>query len=302
MIKAKIGGKFFNGKQKVESGKYFLLFAVFVCFAGNIFAQNLETLAEKIRRGSTEEKRDALFQLRNLKTAEASRIAIPALQDSNEIVRVTATYSVIYLPSDEAAQVLLPLLNEKSIFVRKETAYALGKTQNSIAVQPLLEILQKDKFLEARAASVIALGEIGDVSAIDSLLKILQTKPKNGEEFLRRAIARSIGQIAQIHQVNLSYVVTPESILPDKYDTFVNFKYSNLTGKFPNFRNAISVLLSVLQNQKESDDVRREAAFALGTIGDESAISILQNNLSAKDYYLAEICKESLQKIQSSTR
>lgn len=299
MIKAKIGGKFFNGKWKVESGKYFLLFAVFVCFAGNIFAQNLEIYANKIKSGSSEEKRDALFQLRNLETAEASRIAIPALQDSNEIVRVTATYSVIYLPSDEAAQVLLPLLKDKSIFVRKETAYAIGKAKSALAVQPLLEILQKDKILEVRAASVVALGEIGDVSAVDELLKILQTKPKNGEDFLRRAIARSIGQIAQIQQVTLGYVVTPESLLPDKYDTFVNLKYSNLTEKYPPFRQLISVLLAVLQNQNESDDVRREAAFALGTIGDKSVILTLQNNLSAKDYYLAEICKEGLKKIQS---
>ncbi|HRH46927.1 MAG TPA: HEAT repeat domain-containing protein [Pyrinomonadaceae bacterium] len=259
-------------------------------------------MAEQIKRGSVESKRDALFQLRNLETAEASRIAVPALQDSNEIVRVTATYSVVYLQSDEAVQVLLPLLKDKSILVRKETAYALGKTKSSIGVQPLLEILQKDKIFEVRASSVVALGEIGDISAVTELLKILQTKSKDGEDFLRRAVARGIGQIAQIQQVTLGYVVTPESLLPEKYDTFANFKYANLAEKYPQFRQSVSVLLSVLQNQKESDDVRREAAFALGTIGDKSAILTLQNNLSSNDYYLAEICKEGLQKIQSTTK
>ncbi|MBX7171681.1 MAG: HEAT repeat domain-containing protein [Pyrinomonadaceae bacterium] len=254
-------------------------------------------MAEKIRTGSTEQKRDALFQLRNLETAEASRIAIPALQDSNEIVRVTATYSIIYLPSDEAAQVLLPLLQDKSPFVRKETCYALGKTKNPLAVQPLLEILQKDKFPEVKVASVIALGEIGEVGAIDFLLKILQNNPKDSEVFLRRSAARSIGQIAQIQQIKLSYVVTPESLLPEKYDTFANLKYSNLAETNSSFQKSVSVLLSILKNEKESDDVRREAAFALGTIGDKSVIANLQNNLSAKDYYLAEICKEGLAKI-----
>jgi HEAT repeat protein len=52
-----------------------------------------------------------------------------------------------------------------------------------------------------------------------------------------------------------------------------------------------------LQNSKEFDDVRREVAFALGAIGDASAIPVLQVNLIAKDYYLAKICAEALEKI-----
>lgn len=294
---------FLRVKSKREKGKLWLLFFAFlVCFAGNLFGQDFEFLAEQIKSGSVESKRDALFQLRNLENAEASRIAIPALQDSNEIVRVTATYSVVYLPSDEAAQVLLPLLQDKSVFVRKETCYALGKTKNSLTVHPLLEILQKDKFPEVKVASVIALGEIGEVAAIDSLLKILQNKPKDSEVFLRRSAARSIGQIAQIQQIKLNYVVTPESLLPEKYDTFANLKYSNLAETNSSFQKTVSVLLSVLKNEKESDDVRREAAFALGTIGDKAVISALQNGLNANDYYLAEICKEGLQKIQSISK
>lgn len=285
--------------QCLKSG-IVLSLVVLVCFAVNMFGQDFTTLAEKIRNGSSEEKRDALFQLRNMETPEASRIAIPALQDSNEIVRVTAAYSVIYLPSDEAAQTLLPLLKDKSFFVRKETAFALGKTKNSSAVQPLLEILQKDKIPEVKTAAVIALGEIGEVSAIDSLLKLLQKKSNENENFLRRSVVRSIGQIAQVQQVQANYVVTPESTLPEKYDVFANLKYTNLNQKFPVFKQSITLLLSILQNQKESDDVRREAAFSLGTIGDKSVINILENNLSANDYYLAEICKEAIAKLNSN--
>ena len=245
-----------KAKGQRQKAKFLaLLCAIFALLALQTFSQNLDNLAEKIKFGSNEEKRDALFQLRNFENAEASRIAIPALRDADEVVRVTAIYSVIYLPSNEAAQVLLPLLQDKSIFVRKETAYALGKTRNPIAVQPLLAIIrQKDKFLEVKAAAVVALGEIGEVSVIDELLKLLQLKPKDEEVFLRRSIARSIGQIAQIQQVKSNYVVTPESLLPNNYDTFVNFKYSNLAENNPSFRNSIPVLLAVLQNPKSSDE------------------------------------------------
>lgn len=282
IVKAKIGGKSFKKvKRKGEKVKLSLLFFVFlVCFAGNLFAQNLDYLADIIKNGSTEEKRDALFQIRSLQTVEASQIVIPALRDSNEIVRATATNSVIFLPPNEAVQHLLPLLKDKSIFVRKETAYALGQIRNARAIQPLLEVFNRDKNLEVKMASAVALGEIGNVSAIDELLKVLQKKSKDNEIFLRRASARAIGQIIQIQHIGSNYVVASE--------------------KFPVFKQVIPVLVSILQNQKEDEDTRREAAFALGIIGDKSAIAVLQQNLNAKDYYLAEICMEAIKKINSA--
>lgn len=289
-----------NSKFKIQNLRILFLLCVLCVSVVNSFSQSFDFLAEQIRRGSVESKRDALYQIKVIQSAEASRIAVPALQDSNEIVRATAVYSIIYLPSDEAAQSLLPLLPDKSILVRKETAYALGKTRSQLAVQPLLRILQSDKELEVRIAAAVALGEIGDIRAINELVKILQRTPKNEEDFLRRSAARAIGQITQFRQVNNTYVVTPESLLPEKYDTLVNLNYENLLTDFPGYRQAVQVLLSVVQNLKESDDTRREAAFALGTFGDKSVIPILQNTLNAKDYYLAEICKESLQKIESA--
>ena len=275
-----------------------VILCVFCAFAGNSFAQNLENLAEQIKFGTTEVKRDALFQIRNLQNENASRVAIPALTDANEIVRATAAFSVVFLPKDEAFAALAPLLNDKSELVRRETAYALGKIQNPLAINPLLQILQKDKILEVRNASVVALGEIGDVSAVDSLTKILQKKPTEKDEFLRRSAARSIGQIAQIIQIQKSQVVTPQNFLPDKYKEIELPKYTKLTEEFSVFRESVAVLIQTLQNSKELQDVKREAAFALGAIGDDAAISVLQANLGNQDYYLAEICKESLRKIQ----
>ncbi len=265
--------------------------------AGNALAQtNLETFAEIFQRGNTEQKRSALFQIRNLENAEASRIAIPALQDTNEIIRATAAYSVIFLPSDEATQVLLPLLLDKKEFVRRETAYALGKVRNRSAINSLLQVLQKDKVLEVRNASVVALGQIGDVSVIAEFVKLLQKKMNAKESFLRRSAARSIGQIAQIIQTGKVKVTTPEDFLPEKYHIIEKPKYANLIENFPIFRAANDVLIQTLQNPKDSDDVKREAAFALGEIGDVSAIPILQANTNAKDYYLAQICQAALNK------
>jgi len=290
-------------------GLWSLLFLCVLCASAvNSFAQTeADTLAEIINRGSVEQKRTALIQLRNLETETASRVAAPALRDKSEIVRATAAASVVYLPPEEAAQVLLPLLNDKSEFVRREAAYALGKTRSPTAILPLLRLLQqnlprkkkqKEKELEVRGAAAIALGEIGDASAVDSLTRILQTSRAPEEEFLRRAAARSIGQIAQIIQTGESVVITPESFLPDEYKPARKVKYVDLAENFPAFRAAIGVLIQTLQNTREFDDVRRETAFALGAIGDSTAIPVLKTNLNAEDYYLAQISREALKKIE----
>lgn len=267
-----------------------LLFAV---FSISVFSQNSTEffiLSEKIRNGTDEEKRDILHKIRNIRTEQASRLAIPALNDSSEIVRATAVGSIIFLPKNEAAQFLIPHLQDKSPFVRRETAYALGKVKNSLAVNSLLTVLQKDKQIEVKNAAVIAFGEIGDVSTVENLIKILQRKPKNSEEFLRRSAARSIGQIAQ-----------KQNLIREIKDIYKNESIENPPKpfeKFPIFKVANEVLINVLQNPKEAADTRREAAFALGEIRNPESIQALKAKLSAEDYYLAEIVEKSLNRIQ----
>lgn len=268
----------------------------------NDFAAHLDFLSRAIAGGSDEQKRDALLELRNYKTETASRIAVPALKDASEIVRATATASVVFLPKEEAARNLVPLLDDKKPLVRRESAYALGKVGNENTINALLKVLQKDKVTEVRNAAVVALGQIGNVAAVAELAKILQRKPETKEEFMRRAAARSIGQIAQILQTGKIKVLTPEIFPPAQIESIEQPAYPKLAETFPALRSAINILIQSLRNPKEFQDVRREAAFALGAIGDESAIEVLQANLNSEDYYLAEISRESLLKIAAATK
>ena len=288
-----------KGRTIVCSVRFFVFLCVFCAFAGNSSAQTLENLAAQVSSGDAELKRSALFEIRNRRSEAASRIALPALRDSSELVRATAAFSVIFLPKDEAFNALVPNLQDGSELVRRETAYALGKIQNPAAVNPLIQTFQKDKSIEVKNACLVALGETGDASAIDFLTQILRQKPRDEDEFRRRSAARSIGQIAQIIQIQKAYTVTPESFLSEKYKTVALEKYRNLAADSAQFRAAVPALTQILQSSNETDDARREAAFALGAIGDVSALATLQNNLNAKDYYLAEICKESIKKLSS---
>ncbi|HUR99548.1 MAG TPA: HEAT repeat domain-containing protein [Pyrinomonadaceae bacterium] len=253
-------------------------------------------LSAAIRDGNIEQKRDALLEIRNFRSERASRLALPALRDSDPMVRATAAGSVVFAPKSEASSSLTPLLNDKQEFVRREAAYALGEVQDKAATTALVQLMQHDKILEVRTAAAISLGKIGDATAMQPLLAILKTRPKDDDEFLRRSAARSIGQIAQIIVTGNPSVVTPQNFLPEK---FKDLGSSDATGPATQiFTAATDVLVAVLRNKNESDDTRREAAYALGALGDLKSVAVLQTYLSDPDPYLAEISKEALLKIE----
>ena len=285
--------------------------AVFFLTTAKTFAQvNLDDLRNKISNGSVEDKRNALLAIRNLRTKEASRIAVATLTDSDELVRATAASAVVFLPKTEAENHIIPLLGDKAEFVRVEAAFALGRMADigiprfeipgAPAISALIQTLKHDKSGRVRSAAAEALGHFIDASAIEALTSVLKTKPREQDEYLRRSAARSIGQSRQMNLTGKQEIATPQNFLPDKYKT----KYCNscpgsdFTVDIP--ADTVNTLLHVLQDPKEAEDTRREAAFALGNLGEMSAVPVLRSFLNSPDKYLAEICKEALIKLGQS--
>jgi HEAT repeat protein len=270
----------------------FLILLLFSCLAAAQTAA--DDLTRQIATGTSDEKRSALFAIRSLKDEASSRLAVPALRDADETVRATAAFSVLYLPPDEAFQLLRPNLNDPSPMVRRETAYAIGQTKVPAAVPVLIDAFRVTKEADVRSALIVALGHTGNSSAIQFLSSLLQPKQKKIDEFMRRSAARSIGLIAWQEQVGKFLFSTPESFLPEKYKSAGSFR--DLAAGNADFMAAINVLTTTLQNQKDSGDVRREAAFALGAIAAPQSVAVLTQFAADKDYYLAEICREALRK------
>jgi len=230
--------------------------------------REIERQRQRLSSAEIEERRDALMRLGNLKRPEASRAAAAGLNDVAPVVRVTAAHAILSLPQTEAAGLLIPLLQDKSEFVRRETAYALGVTRSRSATLPLVNLLLADKEAGVRAAAAIALGQIGDEAAVSALSQVLtvteQTQKKKKakareNEFVMRVAARSLGQIRS--------------------------------------RSSVSVLIATLENETNANDVRREAATALGLIGDSSAVPALRAAFASADPYLSEAAREALRRL-----
>jgi HEAT repeat protein len=230
----------------------------------------IEKQKQRLNSTDVEERRDALMRLGLLRRAEASRAALSSLSDPLPIIRATAASALSALPSGESAAALIPLLNDHDEFVRQQVSYALGEMKNRAAVAALVERLDTDKLDSVRGAAAVALGRIGDETAVVALARVFSPgsgtqagrKRKGGEnEFVLRAAAYSLGEIGS--------------------------------------RAAVPVLIQALSNDSVAADVRREAAQALGSIGDPTAVPALQSAVGGSDVYLSHVAADALRKIGS---
>lgn len=287
-------------KKKLKTTRvvcFFFFCAVLLTFAADAFSQDLQGYAEQLRTGNVEEKREALFQIRNLRSADASRIAVAALKDKTPMVRATAASSVVFLPQAEASAALLPLLNDSDEFVRREGAFAIGEVGDVSTGPQLLTALSRDKSPEVKTAVAIALGKVGNPASVPVLSKLFSERPTEDNEMLRMAAARSIGQIAEKMRSGRVTALTPQNFLPEKYKDLGTRPTPDLLS---HFADAQRTLARVLESSSEADDTRREAAFALGAIGDKSSEPVLSKYTSSPDPFLAEICREALMKLKAA--
>src|SRR5258707_820120 len=228
--------------------------------------REIERQRLRLSSADVEERRDALMRLGNLKRSDASRGAAAGLNDAEVQVRVAAAHAVVFLPPAEAARLLLPLLQDKAEFIRREAAYALGETHSRSAVARLSELLSGDKEAAVRGAAAVALGQIGDETAGNALSQALSGMKKKkdapADEFLMRSAAHSLGQIRS--------------------------------------RAGLPALILALSNDQNPLDARREAAAALGLIGDPSAAPSLRAVLDSSDPYLAEAARQALRRLATA--
>jgi len=226
----------------------------------------IEVQRQRLSSSDAEERRDALMKLGSMRRAEPSRVALVGLSDASPIVKAVAAKAILSLGPDESVAALLPLLNYKDEFVRREVAYALGATKSHNATSALIGLLVNDKEDGVRSAASVALGELEDESAVVTLAGVVapelggqKSKKREKNVFVIRAAAKSLGQIKS--------------------------------------RAGVPALLSALGNEKLDQDIRREAAHALGLIGDPSAAPALRTAANSSDPYLAQAAVNSLKKL-----
>ena len=238
-------------------------FTVPVCTAQTPVQAAIEIQRQRLSSSDPEDRRDALMKLGSMRRPEASRVAMAGLSDASPIVKAVAAKAILAIGPEESVAALLPLLSDKDEFVRREVAYALGLTRSRSATSALTGLLVNDKEDGVRAAAAVALGEIGDESGVVTLSSVLAADQNNKKReknvFVMRAAAKSLGQIKS--------------------------------------RAGVPALVAALGNESLDGDIRREAAQALGGIGDPSTVPALRTAANSGDPYLAQAAVNAIKKI-----
>ena len=125
------------------------------------------------------------------------------LKNEKELVKKALTIGVAY------AEKRLDALSEREDRdLRKDTAIAAGLLGDSSAVEMLVEVLNDPKASQHVLGSVaLALGQIGDSRAIKSLTKILEPESANGAypDVTRALVAVALGQLADRRDIRVLY-------------------------------------------------------------------------------------------------
>jgi len=185
---------------------------------------------------------EVAISLGKIKGEEVVKPLIKSLKDDKRAtVRKSAAYALGEIKGDEVIGPLIDALKDDDLgIVRNEAAVALGKIKGTKVVGPLLHALKNDKYETTRKNAAIGLREVKFHSAAEGLVDILKSQPHKSDENKET-------------ETVINEIVT--ALIKDG---------AAVTRK---------PLISALKSKgEEYIHVRRQAAHAIGTIADASAV------------------------------
>ena len=140
-------------------------------------------------------RKSAAYALGKLRTDQSIAALTSALQDKELEVRGAAAVSLGEHEDPAAITALIAALSDKSAFVQERAAIALGRygRASASAVPPLIKLLTADAVHGVKLQAAIALGQIGDPSALPALEKTTHDK----SPYVSRAATEALKRIAE---------------------------------------------------------------------------------------------------------
>ena len=176
--------------------------------------RSVEVLVKSLNDTEWEVRRNAVRALGELMALEEMSSLVKMLEDIHWEVRAEAVVVLEYLgwvPATKKERVLILIAKEKweDIFeldeldedllivflqdseceIKSKISWILGELQSSSAVEPLYQLLLKDKYQEVKENAAIALGKIGG----QSVLNLLQDALKSEDWFIRKCATSALG-------------------------------------------------------------------------------------------------------------
>jgi len=189
-------------------------------------------------------------------------------QDISLLLRIDLLSST---ESGHAVNLLCEMLDEKDLYIRRKAALALGKIGDKSAIHTLMKVIYDQAIPNIRETAIEALGMIQDESTIPALIRVLNdTRVQNMRDKLSQAFLNKFSS-ENARDAELKAMNTGEYSLREKA--------AKALGKI----GGISAESALIQAVSDRDsDVRESVAYALAEIGSKTAIDIaiktLQDN------------------------
>ena len=211
------------------------------------------------------------------------------LRSSDEEERRDAVTQLAALNTRLAADALRSALDDASEQVRAQAITGLASIGDSSIAPAIAARLAQDKRPFVRKTAAYALGRLANLSTTPALVSALKDK----DDEVRGVAAVALGQYK-----DPTAIAALSQSLADKND-FVRAHAAHALG----VQGAAAVstvprLIGLLNSDKENR-VRRQAARALGLIGDRSALPALDRAQRNPDPYLSLEALEAISKIKS---
>jgi len=212
-----------------------------------------------------------------------------ALYDQDESIRIVAARALGDLPGPESLEVLMRVaLQDASERIRSHVVKVVGARRTREAVPKLESALRAESDL-VRANAAMALGEIGDRSSLPVLFRSLDDPFYK----VRCLAAHAIAKIAP-GDMEAQAAVAKRLGAEDNAMAIVDLAWS--LGSLGD-RSGMETLRTLLF-KGEPEDVRAEAAIALGDLGDASELPVLQKALADKMGIVRSRVAEAIDKIK----
>jgi HEAT repeat protein len=245
---------------------------------------NLQDIRCALQSADEEIRRSALCLLRDISGPDAQSVIFTAMGDESWRVRKEAVELYVHLnPELDSVEQLLSLLrSEENAGLRNSAAEAVIRLGSASA--PLLIKMVQDQDPDVRKFVIDVMGAIGDPVFVSALLQALNDPEVN----VASAAAEQLGVLGDSESAEqlMRAIMARDEVL---------FRFSALgaLGVFAKPAPVPEVLLKLAEQ-----DIFRKAVFeCLGTISDESSLTLLLNGFSCRQRNCRAAAVKALHKI-----
>ncbi len=239
--------------------------------------QMLINLGEAINDKDKNVRQHAVEILGRVGDARAVSKLIQICDKKELIVRNRALLALRQICCFEGGKAeFLQAFRNENANIRRLAAWVSGQIDLTVAVKPLRDLLLKEKEVETRQQAAEALGLLGSVESVESLIAVLLEESEFNN--LKRTVVKALGQIGDSRAVKPLCRVCNTCA-----DRYLRRRVVWALARIGNSE-AVSTLAQILREKDPDRDVRHLAVYALEKIGTSEAAQRLVYALTDEDY------------------